>query len=186
MHSIAQNRVRWSLVGTVLAAAALFAQAARANPAFPGVLHDQLHMPCVPTCLVCHATLEGGKNNFKQAITPSGQSVPGFGEHLFHLPCGLDGADAASLAPALMCLMDMDPMSNVDQDATPDLTELSVGADPNNADPNAMVCGSGAPPAGPEYGCVRVARQGPVDNAGVAAAAFVALLGLSALRRRRR
>ncbi|HEX7668495.1 MAG TPA: hypothetical protein VF395_02875, partial [Polyangiaceae bacterium] len=50
--------------------------------------------------------------------------------------------------------------------------------DPNNPAPGATLN------AGPEFGCVRVARQGPVDGVGSVSAAAVLALGLAALRRR--
>jgi hypothetical protein len=136
-------------------------------------LQAAVPMPCLPACTLCHNTTAGGPDNIR--IGSMGSTWPMF---------GLDGHVPDTLEVALANVRSA--MQDTDHDGTPDDVELSMGRDPNSADPNAMVCGAGAPPAGPEYGCFRVARPAPVDNVGVVAGAFVALLGLSALRRRRR
>lgn len=185
MRFIARKSARGGLFAAVTAAAVFLAEAASANQEFPGRLANALHMPCAPTCLVCHGSLEGGRGNFRKVII-DGQPLPGFGEHLHSLQCGLDGDRPESLEPALTCMMDMDPTSDVDRDGKPDLAELAVGQDPNNPAPDAPLCGAGAE-SGPLYGCARVAPQAPVDDVALAVvtAAGIALVGMSALRRPR-
>jgi hypothetical protein len=181
MRFVARKTARGGLIAAVTTAAVLLAEAAHANYEFPARLAKALDMPCKPTCLVCHGTLLGGKNNFRKVII-DGQPFPGFGEHLHSLLCGLDGDRPESLEPALTCMMDMDPTSDVDRDGKPDLAELAVGQDPNDPATDAPLCGEAAE-SGPLYGCARVAPQAPFDDVALAVGAGITLLGMSALRR---
>jgi len=148
-------------------AGVLTTAAARANPDFPGLLKANVPMPCVPQCTLCHNTLAGGPGNVRPMSM--GTTWPMY---------GLVGNQPSSLVPALNNARGA--MQDTDHDTVPDDVELGMGHDPNNPAMDALICGSGAP----MYGCGRVARQGPVDHVGAVAAASVALIGLSAMRRR--
>lgn len=166
-------------------ATCLFTGAARANPAFPGLLQQNVPMPCLKGtgCTLCHNTDMGGPGNIK---------IPSMGTAW--IMYGLDGTKPETLVPALNNAKGA--MQDTDHDGVPDVTELMMGDDPNTAGPPAAPgavplggpewCAAGEASSGPMYGCFRVARPAPVDNVGVVAGAFVALLGLSAMRRRRR
>jgi len=161
----------------VVVASGFGAAGARANPAFPQLLKDNVPMPasCTPAtmCILCHNTNAGGPGNIKPMSMGTTWTM-----------YGLDGNQPGTLVPTLNNVRAAMPAQDTDHDMVPDVMELAVGSDPNNADPNApLICGAGAA-TGPEYGCVRVARQGPIDHVGAVAAAFVALIGLSAIRRR--
>jgi len=160
-----------------VAVCSLLPAGARANPLFPGWLQTDVPMPCVPHCTICHLTDAGGVGT----ITPG--SMGAAWQQMFQLDGNLQSADAlhANLTSALNAARAS--MQDSDHDMVPDDVELNQGRDPNKADPNAMICGAGVP-TGPEYGCVRVARQGPIDSVGAAAGALVALIGLAAIRRR--
>jgi hypothetical protein len=156
----------------VVASALLLAADASADPAFPKSLQQHWNVPCTPSCGVCHFDASGGPAKIRK--TTNGK--PGFGAKL--LSYGLDVGDLSSINAALDA--DKSDQSDVDGDGKSDFDELSVGDDPNDPTPGASVC------SGPEFGCVRVARQGPVDGVASVSAAAVLLLGLTALRRRRR
>jgi hypothetical protein len=173
MRSVARHLGLFSLV---VVAAVFTAAGARANPAFPTLLQQNVPMPCLPPCTICHLTNAGGPGMIRPMSM--GTTWPMY---------GLDGTQPASLVPALTNARGA--MQDTDHDTVPDDVELNAGADPNNPAMGAMICGAsggtGTPPAGPSnYGCFRVARQGSVDGAGAVAAALVALTGLSAVRRR--
>jgi hypothetical protein len=154
----------------VVVAGVFSAGGARANRDFPMLLQQNVPMPCLPPCTLCHQTLAGGPGNIRPMSM--GTTWPMY---------GLDGSQASSLVPTLNNVRAAMPPQDTDHDTVSDVDELAMGRDPDVADPNAFVCGAAT---GPEYGCVRVARQGPIDNVGALAGAFVALIGLSAVRRR--
>lgn len=160
----------------LLGATCLFSAAVvRANPLFPDMLKQNVPMPCLNGmgCTLCHNTDLGGPGNIK---------LHSMGTTWVQPQIGLVGADANSLVPALNNAKAM--MLDTDGDTIPDVVELMNGEDPNNPTTGALWCGAGIG-SGPVYGCgARVARPGPIDNVGAAAAAFVALMGLSAMRRR--
>ena len=178
MHSLARRFALSLLLG---ATCFFTGAAARANPLFPGMLKQNVPMPCLQGmgCTLCHNTDAGGPGNIKPHSM--GQSW---------IIYGLDGTKPDSLVPALNNAKEA--MQDTDGDGVPDVIELSLGDDPNTAGtpaaPGPQWCsaGQGGGSSGPMYGCFRVAPPAPVDNVGVVAGAVVALVGLSALRRRRR
>jgi hypothetical protein len=165
----------------VVAAVILYSSAAAANRKFPGILAERLHMPCAPTCLVCHDSENGGLNTLR-TITVNGQQLPGFGKHI-KSACPVDGLNENSLLDDSVwaCVVDVSQMSDLDGDGVPDLQELTIGQDPNDPADHPLCTDQ------PAYGCApdRVARGGPIDDVGGVAAAAVALAGLSVFRRRR-
>lgn len=172
--SSSNKKLHLVLRGLLGSALVLAASEAAADPAFPKLLQQHWGVPCIPSCAVCHLDANGGPKRIRQ--TTNGK--PGFGAKLQSY--GLDVGDLSSINGALDA--DKGELSDIDGDGKTDFDELSVGDDPNDPTPGASVCNN----AGPEFGCVRVARQGPVDGVGSVSAAAVLALGLAALRRRRR
>jgi len=163
----------WAL-GAALAT--LFATgSALADPSFPAVVEQDWKMPCLPKCTICHLTLQGGFGTLRS--TTNGN--PGFGANLKNL-YDLNTTDLSSIHKALASAKT--DATDVDGDGKTDYDELSTGMDPNDPTPGASACGGDQ---GPEFGCVRVAKQGPVDGA-ASAFAIVTLIGLATLERRRR
>jgi hypothetical protein len=170
-RSIASWRVARALASLTL----LGATSASADASFPARLQKDLGMPCLPPCTVCHLDSQGGFGKLRN--TTNGN--PGFGKKLHSDQYGLVVQDFNTLEPALQA--DEADKSDVDGDGTPDIDELKKCEDPNDPTLGASLLATG-----PEFGCVRVARQGPVDGVGAVSAAAVLALGLAALRRRRR
>ncbi|MDP2315490.1 MAG: hypothetical protein Q8P41_21510 [Pseudomonadota bacterium] len=136
----------------------LFLASAWASSPYPGVLESELGMPCAPTCTVCHESNSGG----------GGTVTRDFGMAL--MAHGLSGMGHTATLTAALDTMATDAVDS-DGDGTTDLDELVEGSDPNpDAEPfcNVVV---------PEYGCF---------GGQAAGVGFGALLGLGALRRRRR
>ncbi|HEX4338662.1 MAG TPA: hypothetical protein VH062_22305 [Polyangiaceae bacterium] len=143
---------------------------AYANPAFPALLEELAHMPCKPQCTVCHGSDAGGYGNFKHPSLVDNWIM-----------YGLSGDEHSLTATVLEDAVS--DSSDVDHDGILDVTELAAGEDPTDPTPGKMlVCA----PETIEYGCVRVAKQGPVDNVATASTAVVSVLALMSLRRRRR
>ena len=160
-----------SLAGAV-AAALLVASSAAADPTFPGKLAKDWDLPCIPLCTVCHKDNRGGVGTLR--TTTNG--FPGFGSFLKG-QYNLNTADLSSLEPALAAAKK--DGTDVDHDGRTDYDELSQGLDPDDPNNTQPICG-----AGPEFGCVRVARPGPVDDVASVAGALVLVFGAGALRRR--
>ncbi len=140
-----------------------------ADQKFPNEITNQLDMPCVPQCTICHKDLAGG---FGTIATPFGQAMQGAGLN-FLVP---------TVAPALAQLRAN--KTDSDGDGVDDITQLSAGVDPSTG---AVICGSGAPPI-PTYGCgAHIASSPSPDHSGSLAALLVAaVLGASAHRSTRR
>jgi hypothetical protein len=165
---------RGRVAGVTLVTAVLVASSAGADPKFPDKLRADLKMPCTPGCAVCHLDASGGPGRLRMTTTGN----PGFGMNLKNY--GLTTSDLNSLELALKAAAADSPPPDIDGDGTPDLDELKKGDDPNDPTVGASVCS-----AGPEFGCVRVARQGPVDGVASVVGAAVLALGVAAFRRRR-
>jgi hypothetical protein len=136
----------------LLLAASLFSSAAAASSNYPAEIQKQLSLSYTPACSICH---QGGVTGYGTVTTPFGQAMRARG-----LVC----CDIASLDAALAAL---------EAEASPYITYLEQGLDPNNP-------GAGAvPPA--TYGCLAV--TGREGRAGPAFALLV-LLALRAGRRR--
>jgi hypothetical protein len=174
MRSIARAAVPTCVLSAVMGVVMSVTTFASANPAFPAALEKYIPMPCKPHCTICHNTDEGGAGTTKD--NSLGKEWP----KMF----GLDGFDDTSIDEQLIQgIASAGLDADVDHDGVSDLDELKLGNDPDNPSPTApSICVA----ASIEYGCVRVARQGPVDSVATAAFALLALIGVSALRRRRR
>jgi hypothetical protein len=172
MLSMTGRAIRASLLCVIGAACVLVAPSAHANPKFPELLQQNVPMPCAPACTICHQTNEGGYGTVKPKTIGASWVM-----------YGLDGGSPSSLVPALMAAKS--EMNDADGDGIPDVTELAMGENPSDPTNAAPLCGADAPKS-VQYGCAsRIAPQGHVDNVAAAASALVALLGVSALRRRR-
>lgn len=137
--------------------ALLLVAAVLARPEFPGVVEDQLALPCAPPCDLCH---DGGPS--------AATAVQPFVDALF--AHGFAG-DEATLRDALGALAAVD----TDGDGVADVDELVDGTDPNPD--GAPFCESPTP----TFGCLSTANRPPR-----AAGALLAALGLVALVRARR
>jgi hypothetical protein len=155
----------------------LGASLAHADPRAPQYMQDTYHLPCTPSCTLCHATTLGGINNWRPAVKPDGTSVPG-GFILALKTCGFQPLDMNTWQPALnKCETDG---VDSDGDKVPDIKELEAGTDPNDGtDVNAQICGGG-----PTYGCVRVARGNSIDGFALVASSVALLVGIALVRRR--
>ena len=118
---------------------------AGAEPEFPAAIQEAGKIPCTPTCLLCHLTVPGQKDNWTQpfgvAVRANGL-VPGHPESIQTVVDNL-----------------RTKMVDTDGDGKIDVDELAAGTDPNKADPNAELCG-------PLYGCgAHVAKAPPSSSA---------------------
>ena len=179
MFSTMRRVVRISLGCSIAFSVVFGTAAASANPAFPMYLQQDVPMPCQPACTLCHNTTMGGPGNLR----PSG-IVKTWTDPTMVMGAPLDGNNANSLAPVVTELKALATPLDTDKDGVPDITELMMGEDPNQAD-GPPLCGTGSSNNSPViYGCVHVAPRGQVDDVAAAASAVVALLGVSAVRRR--
>jgi hypothetical protein len=148
-------------------AALLWAPPSAASQGYPEIVADTLAMPCTPTCLLCHDSLQGGINTLNDFGTVAKAN-------------GILPLNTPTIAPALMTMETAMPPADTDGDLTADIAELRVGADPNVAGVG-EVCGGG-----PTYGCgARIARGRSFDLSAIAAGLSTILALLFAGRRRR-
>jgi hypothetical protein len=173
MFSKTRTLLRASLL-LAIAATSSIAVPARANPGFPMLLQQNVPMPCLPPCTICHQTNAGGYGTIRPG------SIGASWKDMF----GLDGGQLNSLVPALMAARSSNYDS--DMDGIPDVTELAMGENPSDATNAMPLCNAsgGSTTATPKYGCAHVAPRGKVDDVAAVASAIVALLGVAALRRR--
>jgi hypothetical protein len=162
-----------SHVARVALSVLLVAGTSHADPSFPSAVESDWKVPCLPKCTLCHLTQLGGPGNIRTTTDGS----PGFGATLRDL-YGLSVGNVSSIHSALAQAKAGN--SDVDGDGKTDYDELSTGMDPNDPTPGATICTGDT---GPVYGCVRVARPGPVDGA-ASTFAIATLIGLATLRRR--
>jgi hypothetical protein len=148
---------------------------ALADPTFPAAVEQDWKVPCLPKCTICHINLQGGFGTLRSTTNGS----PGFGQNMKDM-FDLNTTDLSSIHTALAA--NKQAGSDVDGDGKTDYDELSTGMDPNDPTPGATICGGGA---GPEFGCLHVARSGSIDGA-ASALAMTTLIGLATLERRRR
>jgi hypothetical protein len=160
--------------GAALGALLVFASPSQAAPFYPPYISDQLMMPCLPPCTICHQDLNGGAGT---VVKPFGIAMKS---------AGLTGFDdEPTMGSVLMTLTKNKTDSN--HDGIPDTTQLSEGADPNTGQ---SFCGANAPLT-PQYGCGAhiASAPAPDHSAPTAALLAVTVLGASAhstARRRRR
>jgi hypothetical protein len=207
MHESKTRVARVSLGVALLVGLATLgsARSAHASQSFPAAMQKALSKKfpgvafCVPTCAACHLTTEGG---------PAKLNVFGFNLYLQpppapNLPKGSDNADA-KLETALDRYFAAKPADNLPQAMTvfppPDITRPSYDSDADGISdydelkkldspsiPLPGGIGEFCPADAAMYGCfARVASAPPpVDRMGLFSAGLV-VLGLAALRRRRR
>ena len=144
----------------------LLSHPCQAHNTYPQELADQLNMPCVPQCTICHRDNLGG---FNTVVEPFGRAMQGVGLTFF----------PPTLAPAVNQL-EAD-MTDSDGDGTSDILELRAGQDPNG---DIDLCSIKSP----QYGCgAHIAAAPTPDHSGAIAALFIAcVLGASAQRGARR
>ncbi|HKY37478.1 MAG TPA: hypothetical protein VJN18_16160 [Polyangiaceae bacterium] len=159
-----------TFLATLLTAGAVTLAAApsRASTTYPQVVADTLGMPCVPQCIICHATNVGGITTITRA----------FGIALKNTLNQTGGFQDDLLRMNLVKMRDMG--INSDPDPMTDVQELAEGLDPNV--PGGEVC------TGPKYGCGATvaprADQRANDRWSAASALLTVLAGLWLLRRR--
>lgn len=94
-----------------------FPSAARASPAFPGVIEEQFALGSAPACTLCHTSPSGGSGTANTAFVSYLKSR------------GLRTGDEGSLRNALRALVG--EKHDTDNDGIPDDAELKAGEDPN-------------------------------------------------------
>jgi hypothetical protein len=131
-------------------------------------------LECVPTCLLCHPTMDGliankpFARNLKSVAAAAGSPVV--------------VKDAASLDRALNAFRTT--TTDADGDGLTDYNELAASQDPNDAAADASLC-----EVVPLYGCGASVAAAPAkrasDPTAAVAAVLTALAGVLLLRRRR-
>ncbi len=137
-----------------------------AHNTYPQQLADELNMPCVPQCTICHRDNLGG---FSTVVEPFGIAMQKEGLTFF----------PPTLEPAVKKLET--DMVDSDGDGVSDILELSAGQDPNGSIDLCAI-------KSPQYGCgAHIAQPPSPDHSGAIAALFMAsVLGASAQRHARR
>jgi hypothetical protein len=177
MFPVTRWIVRTSVLSSILAGSMLASIDAKANRLFPGLLKDNVPMPCAPLCTLCHKTTGGGPGNLRS----DGIVTTWTQQEIVMSSDVLDGNNANSLVPVLKAIEKLQPPLDTDKDGVPDLQELMMGDDPDTPG-QASLCANIT--AGPTFGCARVAPEGQIDNVAGLASGLVALMGIAALRRR--
>jgi MYXO-CTERM domain-containing protein len=172
---------------------------ASAWPEFPSYIQNILELNCAPTCLLCHTSPEGGKENIKQgsgALGPPGRGFEVFVQNLISqsAPNSIAGPitstpPESALAAAIEALrtkpcnktMDAaDTACDSDGDLTPDVLELQGLEDPDDPVDGSALC------VGPRYGCGAHVAPTPPPARGIPnTGALVAALGVALLLARR-
>ena len=157
----ARSRIRALLLVTVIAICSI-SRESHASPDYPGLIADDLNMPCPPPCTICHRDTLGGLGT---VIQPFGKAM---------MAAGLRFFAPDTVQPALTKLETNHTDS--DGDGDDDVLELSSGRDPNG---DLDLCGGS-----PRFGCgARVAPRAPDRGLGLLAALLIGvLLGVAAHR----
>lgn len=186
-------------VALALAAGSLgVSSSAAAFPSFPGYIQDIYGLTCAPTCLLCHTTMEGGRDKIKGTeVTDFVGPNRGFGVFaqnlILHAPPMTISGEAAKaptqeqLAAALQLLgtelcNKADDMTACDSDGDGqlDVAELQAGEDPDDGTAADPLC------VGPTYGCGAHVAPAPVERRMADPAALLAALGVALVLFRRR
>lgn len=132
----------------------------QASPEFPEQIQEVLSLDCVPVCVLCHRTADGGLNTLRE---PFGTYIKGMGV-LQNLP----GAFRA---------VEQDPNGDSDGDGINDVAEIRANTNPNVKDlpnkPSDPICSAA------QYGCG--ARIAPAPAPGNRGWGLFAALGVAAL-----
>jgi hypothetical protein len=141
---------------------------ALASPEFPEELRAEFNHDCMPTCLLCHDTLQGGSANVQGGFVTAMAGAPA---------PQLQQRRPETVIPALEKLRENTVDS--DGDTVNDYDEVAQGTNPNGDEIDFCL-------AGPQYGCFasRVEPRGTLDGWGAALALL--LLGFFGLLRSRR
>ncbi|MET0793834.1 MAG: hypothetical protein ABW061_20110 [Polyangiaceae bacterium] len=145
---------------SVAAAIALYGAHSQAHSTFPTLIQNELGMPCVPACTICHKDNLGGYGTITE---PFGKSMQAAGLLFVE----------QTLSPALKKL-ETDGTDS-DGDGIPDITELRVGQDPNG---NLDLCSQAALAA--RYGCGAHIAPSPGRDSGAWLGALLTALVLGA------
>lgn len=142
--------------------ALMFVGAAQASGNYPTEVEAALAMPCVPTCMLCHADNAGGV----------GTVVQPFGEAM--MARGLTGGGDVAALTAALDAMDAEGVDS-DGDGQADVDALAEGLNPNDG---SAFCDLLLP----TYGCLGYTPVAPDGGRWLALAA--AGLAVAASRRR--
>lgn len=173
-----------SPVLTLLSALVIFGAAARvdASESYPGVMQEELDMPCAPPCTVCHQSNQGGVGTIKP--DSFGAAVLDRGLRFRDdacIPEVLAAVESGAMGNACEGMLDTSSGTAVDsdQDGTSDVQELREGTDPNGS-ANASLCAL-------TYGCgARIAPEPRASRWPWLSAASLGLVAWGASRWQRR
>jgi hypothetical protein len=137
-----------------------------ASPSFPGELQDQLDMPCVPQCTLCHRDSNGGVGT---ATRPFGAAVQSAGLEL----------KRPDLIATVLAALERGRFDS-DEDGILDVDELRQGDNPNQSG-QGFLCAT--------YGCTARVAPAAADSAlvpsiGILLAVAVGLARLRSVGRR--